>query len=200
MADNWTILEAVATAGGTIVLIGGAVVAGLYGRKANPALAATTFRRPDGLVVLSVLTSVSAPGVRPIRVAKSAKTKKPHRWYPLFGPKEPRKTKKDHAPFVQVLEVLDGDDGPLTYGKEYRGYPKIGGETVGPGETLSKVVLFHQPPVPANLVGWEVGFFVDVRRSLWFLHRRKWWAWAVDTFVPVPEVPAGTATVRVTDS
>jgi hypothetical protein len=46
MADGWTVVEVVAAATGAVVLLGGAaaVVAGLYGRKANPSLDVSSHR------------------------------------------------------------------------------------------------------------------------------------------------------------
>jgi hypothetical protein len=165
VADGWTVVEVVGAATGAVVLLGGAaaVVAGLYGRKANPSLDVSAIARPDGRVVLFVRATVSAPGVRPIRVTREG----------------------DHTPFVRVVEALDGVmDGPIRYGHEYRSPMIFGGGVVGPGETASKTELFYQPPPAPDLIGWSVVFVVDVPR-LWPT-RRGWWTWAANAFVPMP--------------
>lgn len=171
MADGWTVVEVVGAATGAVVLLGGAaaVVAGLYGRKANPSLDVSAIARPDGRVVLFVRASVSAPGVRPIRVTREG----------------------DHTPFVRVIEALDGVmDGPIRYGREYRSPMIFGGGVVGPGETASKTDLFYQPPPAPDLMGWSVVFVVDVPR-LWPT-RRGWWTWAINAFVPTPDDEGGS--------
>jgi hypothetical protein len=56
---------------------------------------------------------------------------------------------------------------------------------VGAGETVAKTELFHLPAFTSNLVGWQVNFFVDIPKFLTF--HRRWWTWAADTFINVPD-------------
>lgn len=165
MSDGWNVLESLSTLAGSLVLVGGALLAGRYGRKANPTVEAEAFPRPDGSVILAARASVSVPGVLAVKLAKDGA----------------------HAPIVRVVEVLIGRDGELRAGAEYEGKTVIaGGERVGGGETVSKTDEFPLPVPTLNLVGWRVFFLVDAAR---WPRSRGWWQWAADCFVPVPEKP-----------
>jgi hypothetical protein len=163
--NGWAVLEALSTLGGSVVVAVGAVYAALYGRKANVDVEADAHLRPNGQVVVVVKASVSARGVRKIRIA----------------------TEEGHVPTLRVTEVLDGEEGEdLHDGAVYEQTDAFAEEDqVGAGETVTKVVLFHQPPPTSNLVGWRVTFLVDVPKFLTF---RSWWTWSVYAFVEVPTV------------
>jgi hypothetical protein len=163
--NGWTVLEAVATTVAAALAVVAALVAAFYGRKANVGATGAAHLQPDGHVVLAVEVSISAPGVRPVRIS----------------------AKGDHVPTITVTEVLsDGPEGdPLRHGAAWEDADGFEDEElVGAGETVSRVVLFHQPVPTPELVGWSVTFLVDGPKfPTW---ARGWWTWTADAFVEVP--------------
>jgi hypothetical protein len=159
--SGWTILEALATLGGTVVLLIGAIAGALYGRKANPSISGHALRQTDGRVVLVVRPSLAAPGIIGLHIIT----------------KDGR-----HKPQLSATEVLTGADG-LRDGARYESPIFKDQDVVSGGETIAESRAFLMPDPTPDLVGWRVQFFVDVRKGL---KRWQWWSWAADAFVEVP--------------
>jgi len=161
--DGWGIAESLGSVVSGAVLVGGAVVAGFYGQKANPSLATSTYVHTDGRMVLVVKPSITSAGVRPIKIAEA--------------------NDKVHAPLVVVTEVLASTADHPSEGLEYqRTVGGIAGRING-GETVTATELFYLEPPDAALMGWLVQFYVSVRR---FPTSWRWWDWNVSSFQPVP--------------
>jgi hypothetical protein len=161
--DGWGIVEALGSAAGGAVLVGGAFVAGFYGRKGTVTVEGTAHSikgTTDGSFVLQVKASISAVGVLAV----------------TLPPLEPN-TK------VEAVPLFD-DAGVLVPGFAYGArHPFPNGAAIDGGETTTHTQLIPITPED-GMVGVRVDFLVNVPKKVF--RTKKPWSWAASTYVSVP--------------
>lgn len=159
LAVQWT--EIAGAAGGmaaVVGVVGGAVLAVMYGRKASARVSAEVHVK-DGEYILAARPSISAAGVFRLKFAVA------------------------DGITVRTTEIIRTDIG-LEDGQFWDGEGVFEKEFVEGGETLTTTVLFILGPSFPGLVGWRVSFGVNVERRLF---GGPGWSWADQAFVTVPE-------------
>jgi hypothetical protein len=151
-------LGALITAAG---VIGGALGALVYGRKADVSVSGLVHAAGSGELVLEVRPCIHAVGYRGLRVAGGD-------WA---------------SASLQVTEVWLVD-GRLDDGFRWDVEEVFGDQTVvAGGETLTTTVLVELGPLASReVIGWRVAFLGTARRTLGI----GGWAWEDKAFVPVP--------------
>jgi hypothetical protein len=138
---QWT--EIAGAAGGiaaVVGVLGGALIAVLYGRKASAQVTAEVHMK-EGEFVLAARPSISAAGVFRLRFAVA------------------------DGITVRATEIIRTDTG-LEDGQFWDGEGVFDKAFVEGGETLMTTVLFLLGPSFPGLVGWRVSFGVSVERKL----------------------------------
>ena len=159
LAVQWTeIADAAGDIAAVVGVVGGAVIAVMYGRKASAQVSAEVHVK-DGEFILAARPSISAAGVFRLKFAIA------------------------DGITVRTTEIIRTDTG-LVDGQYWDGEGVFDKAFVEGGETLTTTVLFMLGPSFPGLVGWRVSFGVNVERKLL---GGPGWSWADQAFVPVPE-------------